>query len=178
MKKAYPRLASLQVQHISAWPWPSGAAINNMSKRYTISVYMSHVSAATLLRLTVPFNHKTILPSYVSKHTHTKMHCRKRHIGTCDYLRLHLTNNECNKIHNTIKKEKDEWKSILCHFFFFRCMFWALYAPYNFCPLCWYNVRNKSLLLRMGDTNTKTVSICKTANPCSKLFMQTKLKIK
>lgn len=59
----------LQVQHTSAWPRPSGAAIKNVSERETISIYMSHVSAATLLRLTVPINHKTILPSYVLKRT-------------------------------------------------------------------------------------------------------------
>lgn len=57
---------------MSTCSWPSGAAIKNVSEKEAISIYMSHVSAATLLQLTVPLNHKTILPSYVSKHTRTE----------------------------------------------------------------------------------------------------------
>lgn len=74
IKTTFPRLALLQVLHTSAWPWPSGAAIKNVSEKETISIYVSRVCAATRLRLTVPFNHKTVLPSYVLKHTHSQTH--------------------------------------------------------------------------------------------------------
>lgn len=134
MKSAFPHRAPLQVQHTSAWPWPSGATIKNVSEKKTISIYMSHVSAATLLRLTVPFNHKTILPSYVLQRTHTysnttrwdtymqkETHAGRTYEHVTSYGYISQTMNVIKSQHHEEEKGGMEKHSLF--FLFFCCTF-------------------------------------------------------
>lgn len=67
-------MTPLEAQHTFVWFWPSGTIIKKVSENETISIYMSHMSTVTLLRLTIQFSHKTILPHYMLRRACTQTH--------------------------------------------------------------------------------------------------------